>query len=429
MLALTLCASLLSCQPAPEDALPRPTPAQLAWHDAEVGMFIHFAPNTWQDREYDNLSTPTGQINPASLDTDQWAQVAHDMGATYVVFVAKHAGGFCWWPTSTTDYSLAHTPWKQGKGDVMADLARSCAAKGLKLGVYLSPQDIKHGAAVGGKCATPEAQTAYQALFRTQLTELLSNYGTMFEVWFDGSLVFDVSDILSAHAPNAIVFQGPQANIRWVGNEDGIAPDPCWNGARFDPTTWGTLTADDATPGGDRWLPSECDARIRNTWFWNTHNEKSLKTLPELVRMYEHSVGRGAVLLLNHTPDTTGRIPRADHDRAREFGKAIAARFGTCITDTSGKGATIEAMFSSPRVVGDITIMEDVALGERVRAYRLETLSDGTWTPCASGTAIGHKRIHPISPTRCEGVRLVVTESVGEPIIRRLAAHAAPAVR
>ena len=199
--------------------LPRPTPQQLEWQDAEIGMFLHFAPNTWQDNEGDDLSTPLSAINPAKLDTDQWAKTAKSMGAKYIVFVAKHVGGFCWWQTSTTDYSVKSIPWRGGKGDVMADISKSCRKYGLKLGVYLSPADRKFGVEVGGKAKTPEAQTAYVKMFRTQLTELLTHYGPIFEVWFDGSLTFDVGDILRAHAPQAVVFQGPQASIRWVGNE------------------------------------------------------------------------------------------------------------------------------------------------------------------------------------------------------------------
>lgn len=187
---------------------PLPTPEQAAWQDCELGMFLHFAPNTWQDLEGDDLSTPLDKINPEKLDTDQWARTAKSMGAKYLVFVAKHVGGFCWWQTATSDYSVKNTPWRGGKGDVMADIAKSCKKYGLKLGVYLSPADHKHGIDVGGRAKTPEEQEAYKKMFREQLTELLSRYGPIFEVWFDGSLIFDVSDILKQYAPHAIVFQG-----------------------------------------------------------------------------------------------------------------------------------------------------------------------------------------------------------------------------
>jgi alpha-L-fucosidase len=192
----------------------------------------------------------------------------------------------------------------------------------MKLGVYLSPRDVKSGIGVGGRARDREGQIAYEKLFRRQLTEVLSRYGEMAEVWFDGSLVFDVGDVLARHAPHAVVFQGPQASIRWVGNEDGFAPYPAWNAVRYPKNgiKWGDYTAADGDPEGNRWLPNECDARMRATWFWRTDNEKSLKTVDRLMDMYYRSVGRGAVLLLNNTPDPSGLIPEADARRSAEFG-------------------------------------------------------------------------------------------------------------
>jgi len=399
--------------------LPKPTKEQLEWHDAEIGMFIHFAPNTWQDLEYDDLSTPLSRMNPSKLDTDQWARVAKSMGAKYLVFVAKHVGGFCWWQTDTTDYSVKNTPWRGGKGDVMADIARSCKKYDLKLGVYLSPADHKHGIDVGGVAKNAADQAAYIKIFRTQLTELLSRYGPIFEVWFDGSLTFKVSDILAKHAPHAIVFQGPQANIRWVGNEEGIAPDPCWNGAKYDPKTWGTLTAADGTPDGDRWLPNECDSRMRDTWFWNTKNEGAVKSVDKLMEMYEASVGRGAVMLLNNTPDPTGLIPPKDAQRSKEFGDEIKKRYGIPVVSSTGASA----IPSAPIILDTVVTMEDIAQGERVREYVIEGRVDGQWVELAKGTAIGHKKIDRFAPTRVAEVRVRVTRSVGTPRIKKLAAY------
>jgi len=292
----------------------------------------------------------------------------------------------------------------------------------MKLGVYLSPADRKHGIGVGGKADKPEGQAAYEQIFRRQLTEILSKYGEMIEVWFDGSLVFDVGDILAEHAPKAVVFQGPQASIRWVGNEAGFAPYPAWNGGRYDRETWGTLTAVHGDPDGDRWLPNECDARIRNTWFWRTDNAQTLKSVDELMEMYERSVGHGAVLLLNHTPDPTGLIPEDDAARSAEFGREIKRRYGIPIIDTSGRGEVIEMNLSAPTTINAVISMEDITLGERVRAYVIEGNIDGRWRELCSGSAIGHKKIDRIPPSKVSAVRLRVTESVGEPIIRRLAA-------
>lgn len=414
---------LIEAQPV----LARPTPEQAAWQDLEVGMFIHLAPQTWQDRESDDLSTPLSAINPAQLDTDQWVRVADSMGARYIIFVAKHEGGFCWWPTRTTEHCVRNIPWRAGRGDVMADLARSCKDRGIKLGVYLSPQDRHFGAGVGGRAKDPARQAEYEKLFREQLTEVLTRYGEMVEVWFDGSLVFDVGDILAASAPKAMVFQGPQATIRWVGNEDGIAPYPAWN-AVVHPKPgmkWGEYTAADGDPAGNRWLPNECDARIRATWFWKTNNLDTLKSLDDLERMYEQSVGRGGTLLLNNTPDTTGLIPAEDAARSAELGERLRQRYARAVADTSGRGAELTLSLSAPATVDRVVIMEDITQGERIRRYIVEADQDGGWVQIAAGTAVGHKRIEVIQPVRTSQLRLRTLESVGTPVIRRFAAHRA----
>lgn len=416
----TVLFAMISAQPA-YPALPLPTPRQVEWHDMELTSFVHFAPNTWQDKEYDDLSLSPAQLNPSKLDTDQWAKTVKDGGSKMLIFVAKHVGGFCWWQTKTTDYSVKNSPWRAGKGDVMADLQKSCKKYGLKLGVYLSPADSKHGVEVGGRAKDPAQQDAYNRIFREQLTELLTKYGEIYEVWFDGSLIFDVSDILAKHAPNAIVFQGPQANIRWVGNEEGFVPYPGWNGAKYDPKTWGTLTSADGDPNGDRWLPNEVDCRIRDTWFWNTKNAPALKSVDKLMGMYERSVGHGGVMLLNQTPDPTGLIPAADVKRVKEFAQEIERRYGAPIVSSQGKGKVVIAQPSSPVLADAVSLMEDIRQGERVRKYVVEGLVDGSWQTLAEGTAIGHKKIDKFDPVRVASVRLTVTESVGEPMIRQLA--------
>jgi len=398
----------------------RPTPEQAAWHDTEIGMFIHFAPNTWQDQEYDDRSTPLDQINPTQLDTDQWVEVAESMGARYIIFVAKHVGGFCMWQADTTDYGIKNTPWRGGKGDVLADLAASCRTRGMKLGVYLSPRDDTFGAATGGRCDNPELQERYAALYRRQLTEVLSRYGEMFEVWFDGSNVIEVGDVLKRHAPHAMIFQGKYATIRWVGNEDGFAPYPAWNAVSEEARLRGA-TAKDGDPNGGSWLPNECDARIRRHWFWNSKNADTLKSVDELMDMYYRSVGHGAVLLLNHTPDPTGRIPEADARRSAEFGAEIQRRFGSPLAETRGEGEVIELALDGPTTIDHVITMEDIAHGERVLEYVVEGEVDGAWRELARGTAIGHKKIDRIEPTEVTKVRLRVLRGAERPIIRNLA--------
>ncbi len=410
---------------AAEPKLALPSPEQVAWQDCELGMFIHFAPNTWTDSEGDDLSLPLAKMNPAKLDTDQWVSAAEAMGAKYIVFVAKHVGGFCMWQTDTTDYSVKSIPWRNGKGDVLGDLAASCRKRGMKLGVYLSPCDRKHGAGVGGKCKNPQAQAEYDKLYRRQLTEVLSRYGRMYEVWFDGSNIVEVGDILKEHAPGAMVFQGPHATIRWVGNEDGIAPYPAWNAVSAADARSGVATAAHGRPDGDAWLPNECDARIRSTWFWNTRNAPTLKTVDQLMAMYYRSVGHGAVLLLNQTPDTSGLIPEADVKRAAEFGAEIRRRFAKSLAETSGQGAVVELALPKAQWIDHAVTMEDIAQGERVRKYVIEGSigSGGQWTTLCEGTAIGHKKIDRFPANEVSKVRLRATESAATPQIRKLAVY------
>jgi len=411
--------------PMQRGPLARPTPQQAEWHDLEVGMFLHFAPNTWQNQEGDDLSTPLDQINPERLDTDQWVSVAQSMGAKYIVFVAKHVGGFCWWQTDTTDYSVGHTPWRGGRGDVMADLADSCRRRGMKLGVYISPCDRRHGIDVGGRAPTPEAQAKYNALYRRQLTELLSRYGDMIEVWFDGNIMVPVGDILQQHAPRAMVFQSPHATIRWVGTESGFAPYPAWNGVSLADARSGSATAAHGNPDGDAWLPNEVDTVnvSPHYWFWNTDPRRRLKTVDELMDCYDQSVGRGAVLLLNQTPDTSGLIPEADARRAAEFGAEVRRRFGIPVAETQGRGETIELELPRTATVDHVITMEDIREGEGVREYVVEGLVGAEWRELCRGSAIGHKRIDRFPPAEVSGIRLRCIESAGEPIIRRLAAY------
>jgi alpha-L-fucosidase len=401
----------------------RPSPEQLAWQDMELSMFVHFGPATWQNREYDDLSTPLDQINPAKLDTEQWADVAQSLGARQIVFVAKHTGGFCWWQTATSKYSVRGTPWRNGKGDVMADLAASCRKRSLRLGVYLSPQDRSLAVGLGGKSDYPAKQAAYSAIYRQQLTELLSKYGDISEVWFDGSSVVDVGDLLSRYAPHAIIFQSPYATIRWVGNEDGVAPDPNWNAVTRAVARSGVATSKDGTPDGDTWLPCEVDARIHDTWFWNTEADQHLKSVDRLMSIYYRSVGHGALLLLNNTPDTTGLIPDLHAKRTSEFGAEIKRRFSKPIAQTHGTSETLELKLPGPTRIDHVVLMEDIAKGQHVRSYALFGLAGHDWHELARGSSIGHKKIDAFPPVEVSRVILRAPEHGDGQNIRLMAAY------
>jgi alpha-L-fucosidase len=406
----------------PSPALP--TPGQLAWQQAEFGMFIHFAPNTYNDTQGDlgGASDPR-KFNPYKLDTEQWVDVAQSMGARYIILVAKHVGGFCLWPTATTHYSIASSPYKNGKGDIVGELSASCRKRGMKFGAYISPRDDHRGVGGGGKVRSgmAEDQRRYDEIYRQQLTELLSNYGDFFEIWFDGSASGDlVGPVVRQYQPNAMVFQSSVATIRWVGNEDGLAPDPLWNMVSNADHQTGEASGA-GSPNGDAWLPAECDVPIRKDWFWSTTNESSLKTLDQLMTIYEKSVGRGANLLLNHTPDRTGLIPAPDVKRAAEFGAEIQRRFGKPIAETK----QMELSFDKETPVAYVVLAEDIAQGQRIRRYRVEAQHNGAWQTIANGQSVGHKKIHSVNSVTTQKLRLIVSESVCAPVLSSFAAFKA----
>ncbi len=403
-----------------------PTPEQIAWHEMEIEMFLCLDPCTWQGREYDDHSIPLSEINPAQLDTDQWCEVAKSFGAKQILFVAKHTGGFCWWQTDTSDYSIKNTPYKNGQGDVLDELAQSCRKHGLKLGVYIYPGDDQWGAGIGsgGRTKDPAKQEAYAQVLRQQWTEVLTRYGEVSEVWFDGSCVIEVGDILEKHAPKAMVFQGPHATLRWPGNEKGIAPYPTWQTVSRADAKSGGSTGQHSDPDGDAWLPMEMDTTLLDhKWFWAPNTDHMLKPLDHLMDIYYKSVGRGCVLLLDATPDTAGLIPEAHIERYREFGEAIRRIYANKKGETAGTGRAIELRFDSPADVNHLITMEDIRHGHVVRAYGIDGLVNGEWTKLVEGSSVGYKRIDTIDTVHVEGLRLRVTEAVGEPVITSFAAY------
>lgn len=404
--------------------LARPTPQQYAWQEQERIMFIHFAPNTWQGAEYDNLSTPLDQINPAELDAEQFCRAAQAWGAKEIIFVAKHAGGFCWWPTETTDYCVRKTPWRGGKGDLLREVADACRKNGLKLGVYISPCDKKWEAGGGGRTRDPARQAAYNTVYRKQWTEVLSGYGPITEVWFDGSCTVEVGDILKKYAPDAVVFQGPYASIRWPGSESGRLPYPVWSALKSADLRTGGATARNDDPDGDAWAPHEADTPLyEHFWFWSPEKEKKRKSLDELMDIYVKSVGRGGVLLLNSTPDTHGRLPDGDMHLYAAFGREIDRCYGHSVAETNGSGKTVELAFTRPAAIDGMVLMEDYREGHRIREYVLEGWNGNNWKTLAAGTSVGRMKIDSFQPVQVDKVRVRVTRSVGEPLIRRLAVY------
>lgn len=402
-----------------------PSDVQYRWQEAERSMFIHFGPATWQGREYDDGSVPVEQINPKALDTGQWCRAALAFGARRIVFVAKHTGGFCWWQTDTTQYSIKNSPWKDGKGDVLQELSDSCKKYGLTLGIYIYPGDRTWGAYIGGGGRTkdPSKQEAYSQIFRTQLTEVLSKYGAIEEVWFDGSCVIEVGDILERYAREAVIFQGRYATIRWCGTERGTLPDPAWSSTSKEALATGMATVVQSDPEGDAWAPLEVDTTLYDHfWFWSPDNAKKQKSLADLMQIYYHSAGRGSVLLLNASPNTDGLIPDEDMRLLETFGKEIDRRFQKPLAEVSGEDTCLILQLDKPQKVNHVVLMEDYRKGERVRRYRLEADVQGQWMSVASGYQIGRKRILVFGTVETEALRLVVEDAADMPFLRSMAA-------
>lgn len=406
------------------EQLARPSNAQLAWHDDDMSMFLHIAPDVWRSRFFPKRFIPPSKINPYSLDAEQWVRAAESLGAKRLIFVAKHERGFCWWQTQTSKYGIKETPWKQGKGDVVSEISKACKTHGIKFGIYLSPQDQFFQAKVGGKCSTMEQQAYYNDVYRTQLIELLTRYGKIVEVWFDGSLVIPVKDIVTQYAPDAIIFQSPLASIRWVGNEAGFAPYPGWNSVFKQDAISGVATAAQGDPNGDMWLPLEVDTTMRNHyWFWEPKTEKKLKSLDNLMETYYRSVGHGAVLLINNSPDRTGLIPDCDMKRSAEFGAEIKRRFKIPLVQTSGEGETILIKCPSPIKIDHLILMEDISFGERVREYIIEGQVNDEWVQLVHGVCIGHKKIDYFKAQTVTVVRFRSLQSIGKPKLRSFALY------
>lgn len=406
-------------------ALAKPSAVQYKWHEQERIMFIHFGVATWLGKEYDDTGKfDLSRINPTELNTDDWCETAKLWGAKQIIFVAKHVGGFCWWQTNTTDYSVKNIPWKNGKGDLLADIAASCKKYGLNLGVYIYPGDVKYGAGIGsgGKTANPDLQEAYNKVFRQQLTEVLTHYGPMLEVWFDGNCIINIDDILEKHASQSVIFQSKKASIRWPGSESGMLAYPAWNSLSSKDLNSGISTQYNDDPNGDAWAPLEADAPLYNhNWFWNPTNEKKRKTVQNLIDMYYKSAGYGGVMLLNASPDTTGKITDGDKNTYRAFGQAIQQRFSDPLKQLANKkGSTFIISFDKPTPVNHVIIEEDYRYGHRIRNYTVEGKINNQWIVLVNGSSVGRKKIDAFATQKVTAIKLTINSFVNTPLIRSL---------
>jgi alpha-L-fucosidase len=411
--------------------LPLPSKVQLRFQNYEQIMFLCIDPATWQGREFDDLSTPLERINPVKLNTDQWCEVAKSWDAKLILFVAKHVGGFCWWQTNTTEYSVKNTPWKNGKGDVIKELSQSCKKYGLDFGIYVYPGDPHFDAPLGsgGVTKDPAKQEAYNQIYCRQMTEVLSRYGKIREVWFDGNChIKGVNEILEKYASDAVIMAGPLNNIREVGNEEGYAPFSNWNTLSAENLKKGVADAIQSDPFGDAYAPIEtCVPLLRNKghkWFWGVNTDHLILTDEQLMNMYYKSVGRGAVLLLNATPDTTGLIPESHVAAYREFGKEIKRRFDNPLKRTKGEGNGLEMTFSNPTEINHVILQEDLSKGQRVLAFEIKGMNEKEeWNMLYDGTSVGQKRICLFNPVTVKKIKVSFTNVKAKPQISNFAVY------
>jgi alpha-L-fucosidase len=404
--------------------LPMPNAAQYSWHEQERIMFVHWDPSAWHLGNW---------LDPAQMDrmnfkegaTEQWCKVAKSWGAKQILFVARQTIGFCWWQTETSELSMKNIPYKNGNGDILKELSESCVKFGLNLGIYLFPETPAFNTSGGGKTKDPDMQEAYNNIYRKQLNELLTRYGDIKEVWFDGSLIVPVGDIIEEHAPNAVVFQGPHASIRWPGTESGRLLYPVWYTLKSEYLKTGVSTQYHDDPDGDAWAPLESDTPLYNHyWLWSPENAKHRKSKEELIDCYYKSVGYGGVMVLNATPDSTGYIPRDDVPVYKAFGNEIDRRFSNPIKEIKDKKGSIHTLkFDVPTVVNHIITMEDYKKGQRVRSYKLEAFIDGNWELLIDAISIGRKKIDYFKEIKTTAIKLTITKAAAKPIIRSLSAY------
>ena len=396
-------------------AAPLPTPEQLAWQRMELTMFCHFGVNTFTDREWGEGTEPESVFNPTDLDCGQWVRAAKTGGFKLMILTAKHHDGFCLWPSAYTDHCVKSSPWKSGKGDVVREFVDACRSEGVRVGLYLSPWD-RHEKCYG--------TTAYNDYFCNQLTELLSNYGRIDEVWFDGACGEGPNGkrqeydwpryfaVIRKLQPQALIaISGP--DIRWVGNESGFAREG-----------ESSVCVRDGKPV---WYPAECDVSIRPGWFYHAGENDKVKGLDHLMDIYFKSVGRNSELLLNVPPDRRGRFADADVQRLQEFGATIR---GLC-ERVAGQGQATSASpsvveFGGEKAVTLVDVREDIAKGERVKTYHVDLRVGGEWRTVARGTVIGQRNLKRIPETKADAARLVIDASSDAPSVSWAALQATP---
>jgi len=423
-----------------EPELPLPSPKQQTYQNRQLGAFVHYGPATYTGNS-DMLITPeAGVFNPDKLDVEQWVLAAKSFGAEYIVLTAKHHNGFCLWPTETTDYSVKSCPWKNGTGDIIREFVDAANKHGIAPGVYFSLGDMHQGCH-----STPEPMGERRAvgdreklltLVKSQLTELLSNYGVLSTVWFDGAydpfgydvldsngvpLGFDagneIAELVHKLQPEAVMHGGTQPDIRWAGSEQGWAPYPLLNMICSENSpTW-------VPPRTTGWVPVEADLHTRKVWFWMPDSDASLRTPEELMDNYYQTIGRGANLLINITPDTSGTVLPCEIETLKKFGENLNDFFSSPIASISSgdqwqEGYVLELNLDREETIAHIIIEEQISAGQKIQEYVIQINNGNQWETVVQGLTVGRKKIDQFPNIKTKAIRLKIIKTLPLPQIK-----------
>jgi alpha-L-fucosidase len=460
---------------APAPFGPVPNENQMRWQEMEYYAFVHFSLNTYTDQSWGYGNEDVKLFNPENLDCRQWARICKQAGMKGIILTAKHHCGFCLWPSKYTKYSVKNAPWKNGKGDVVREMADACKEYGLKLGIYLSPWDRNHP-----DYGKPE----YITYFRNQLTELLTNYGPIFEIWFDGAnggsgyygganetrkidrtTYYDWSNtykLIRKLQPNIVIWNdgGDRGDLRWVGTEAGNVGATNWSLLNATgEVTWNMLHH--GLENGNAWVPAEVNTSIRPEWFYHPGENTKVKTVPQLMDTYYNSIGRNGSLLLNFPIDTRGLIHENDEKAALGFAEAVKNAFAMNLvaktkatasnvrgnskqfdadkaidgnketywtTDDDVTKVSLTIDLGKPTTFNRFLAQEYIRLGQRVKAFTVEALVNGNWNEVTKGTTIGYKRILRFPTVKATQVRFNIIESKACPVISNIGIYNAPQI-
>jgi alpha-L-fucosidase len=465
---------LLACSKkevsAPLPVLPVPSAEQVAWHEMEMNAFIHFTINTFTDKEWGYGDEQAQLFNPSALNTTQWVVTLKEAGFKGIILTCKHHDGFCLWPSQYTEHDIQKSPYKDGKGDIVKEVAEACKQQGLKFGIYVSPWDRNHA---------KYGSTEYVDYYRNQLKELFNNYGPIFEMWFDGanggdgyyggeraqrkidgSTYYDwptTLNMVREMEPNVIFFSDAGPGVRWIGNEKGIAGETNWNTITPDTLFAGKAGIEgllnSGSENGTRWIPGEVDVSIRPGWFYHSKEDTLVKSPEKLFEIYLTSVGRGSTLLLNVPPDQRGVIHENDIAALKgwrklldeEFKINLAANAAVKVDTYRGEAdayaaakvtdgdketywatndntttGTLEIDLGKTVTVNYVMLQEYIKLGQRVKSFNIELWNDGNWQRVATATTIGYKRIVKLNPAEASKVRVSITASKASPVISNI---------